>query len=120
MASNDPQCGDLPALDHCASYPLNEKTPPPYNKSSSSDIADDKQAYLDSEKALGNDCPHVDTVFFNGEPVVTNGRDVSRFVVDIHDDGESPLTFRSIILGTVFAGLGAALCQVFTDIHVTE
>jgi hypothetical protein len=53
-----------------------------------------------------------DVVFLNGEPVVTTGRDVSRFVVDIRDDGDDALTFRSFVLGTVMAGLGAALCQV--------
>lgn len=55
-----------------------------------------------------------DVLMLNGEPVVTNGRDVSRFVVDIRDDGEEALTFRSIFLGTLFAGLGAALSQEST------
>lgn len=50
---------------------------------------------------------------FNGEPVITNGRDVSRYVVDLRDDGDPALTLRSLTLGTVFAGLGAALCQVY-------
>jgi len=50
--------------------------------------------------------------YHNGEPVITTGRDVSRFAVDIRDDGDESLTFRSIFLGTVFAGMGAALCQV--------
>ncbi|KAF9460047.1 oligopeptide transporter [Collybia nuda] len=48
-----------------------------------------------------------------GEPVVTTGKDVSRFVVDLRDDGETALTFRSLCLGTVLAGLGAALCQIY-------
>jgi hypothetical protein len=46
------------------------------------------------------------------EPVITTGIDVSKYVVDIRDDGDSALTFRSLVLGTVFAGLGSALCQV--------
>ena len=50
--------------------------------------------------------------FRNGEPIITTGRDVSRFVVDIRDDEAPALTFRSIFLGTVFAGMGAALSQV--------
>ena len=50
--------------------------------------------------------------FHNGEPIITTGRDVSRFVVDIRDDEDPALTFRSMFLGTVFAGLGAALSQV--------
>lgn len=50
----------------------------------------------------------------NGEHVITTGRDVSRYLIDIRDDRDPALTFRSLFLGTVFAGLGAALCQVRT------
>ena len=50
--------------------------------------------------------------FRNGEPVITTGQDVSRFVVDIRDDEDQALTFRSLFLGTLFAGMGAALSQV--------
>ena len=50
--------------------------------------------------------------FHNGEPVITTGHDVSRFVVDIRDDEDPALTFRSIFLGTIFAGMGATLSQV--------
>ena len=53
-----------------------------------------------------------DVELLNGEPVITSGRDVSRFVVGLRDDGDPALTFRSLFLGTVMAGLGAALCQV--------
>jgi hypothetical protein len=51
-------------------------------------------------------------ILLNGEPVITTGHDVSRFVVDIRDDEDTALTFRSIFLGTLFAGLSAALSQV--------
>ena len=51
-------------------------------------------------------------ILHNGEPVITTGLDVSRFVVDIRDDEDTALTFRSMLLGTVFAGMGAALSQV--------
>ena len=50
--------------------------------------------------------------YLGGEPVISSGLDVSRFVVDIRDDEDPALTFRSLVLGTVLAGLGAALCQV--------
>jgi hypothetical protein len=50
-------------------------------------------------------------VYRNGEPVITTGRDVSRFAVDARDDGDEALTFRSIFLGSMFAGMGAALSQ---------
>jgi hypothetical protein len=51
-------------------------------------------------------------ILHNGKPVITTGQDVSRFVVDIRDDGDTALTFRSMFLGTIFAGMGAALSQV--------
>ena len=51
-------------------------------------------------------------IFHNGEPVITTGHDVSHFVVDIRDDEDTALTFRSMFLGTIFAGMGAALSQV--------
>jgi hypothetical protein len=72
------------------------------------DIVDEKvledQSYNDSDD---------DSVkYVNGEPVITTGKDVSRFAVELRDDGDQALTLRSILLGTVFAGLGAALRQV--------
>ena len=48
----------------------------------------------------------------NGEPVIRNGEDVSNYLLDVRDDGDPAMTFRSLVLGTVFAGLGAAMCQV--------
>jgi hypothetical protein len=50
--------------------------------------------------------------YVNGEPVITNGRDVSRYLVDLRDDEDPPFTFRSIVLGTAIGGFGAALYQV--------
>ena len=50
--------------------------------------------------------------YVNGEPVINSGRDVSKFLVDLRDDEDPPFTFRSIVLGTVIGGLGAALVQV--------
>jgi hypothetical protein len=47
-----------------------------------------------------------------GEPVIRTGADVSNYLLDVRDDGDPALTFRSLVLGTVFAGLGAAMCQV--------
>jgi hypothetical protein len=78
-------------------------------KSDSVEIVDEKDlAYLDADNSFRDD----DVVLLKGEPVVTSGKDVSRFVIDLRDDGEVALTFRSLFLGTVMAGLGAALCQV--------
>ncbi|KAI9447705.1 oligopeptide transporter [Lactarius indigo] len=50
---------------------------------------------------------------FDGEPVITSGRDVSQYLVDLRDDEDPPFTFRSIVLGTMIGGLGAALYQCF-------
>jgi hypothetical protein len=46
------------------------------------------------------------------EPLIRSGRDISEFIVDVRDDGGASLTFRSFILGTMFAGLSASLAQV--------
>ncbi|KAF4583571.1 hypothetical protein EYR38_002324 [Pleurotus pulmonarius] len=45
------------------------------------------------------------------EPIIRTGEDVSKYLVDVRDDGDPAITFRSMVLGTLFAALGAALCQ---------
>jgi hypothetical protein len=81
--------------------------------SDSVEIADEKaDAYF--QPLDENEKPE----YRNGEPVITTGRDVSRFAVDIRDDGDESLTFRSIFLGTVFAGMGAALCQASNQVFI--
>ena len=52
-----------------------------------------------------------DIIYVKGEPVIRTGSDVSHFLVDVRDDGDPALTFRSLSIGTIFACLGAALCQ---------
>jgi hypothetical protein len=75
--------------------------------------SDDKDATPDSIKSSHD---HEDTnerpLYVGGEPVITSGRDVSKHLVDLRDDGDPPFTFRSIVLGTVIGALGAALYQV--------
>ncbi|KAI0648419.1 oligopeptide transporter [Trametes meyenii] len=78
--------------------------------SSDSSVASDGK--LDAEKAAALDAEH-HVQFVNGEPVITTGWDVSRYLVDTRDDGDPSITFRSLLLGTIFAGLGAALCQIY-------
>jgi hypothetical protein len=56
--------------------------------------------------------PSSSTKFVNGEPIIVTGEDVSNYVVDDRDDGDPALTFRSFVLGTIIAGLGAALAEV--------
>ncbi|KAF8328081.1 OPT oligopeptide transporter protein-domain-containing protein [Cantharellus anzutake] len=59
----------------------------------------------------------------NREPVIESGEDVSNFVIDDRDDGDPAVTFRSFVLGTIIAGLGAALAQIYifkpTDVTVS-
>ena len=78
--------------------------------------ADDKVSFDEKrdidvvhDKHYGSFAKDDNVAYVNGEPVVSDGKDVSRFVVDLRDDGDPPVTFRSIILGTVFGGPGAAL-----------
>lgn len=54
----------------------------------------------------------VDVVRINGEPVIRTGRDVSRFLVELRDDGDPALTFRSLVIGTLFACVRAVNSQV--------
>ena len=39
--------------------------------------------------------------------------DVSRFVVSNRDDGDPALTFRSLILGTVFTALSSVITMLY-------
>jgi hypothetical protein len=90
--------------------------PTPNDKSASVDIpCDEKDAALDPDldrPSSGEDTVDEKPLFVNGEPVITNGRDVSRYLVDLRDDEDPPFTFRSVVLGTVIGGLGAALNEV--------
>ncbi|RDX52925.1 oligopeptide transporter [Lentinus brumalis] len=76
------------------------------------------EKHRSSDSYLGHKIEHgsaydEEVEYVNGEPVITSGRDVSRYLVDVRDDGDPALTFRSLFIGTVFAGLGAALCQIY-------
>jgi hypothetical protein len=75
-------------------FPGDEKEASPLDRSSHFEDVDETPKYV------------------KGEPVITTGRDVSRFLVDFRDDEDPPFTFRSAVLGTVIGGLGAALYQV--------
>ena len=100
------------------SLPTQPSDPPtPDEKSASVDITyDEKEAALDSnlDKHFSSfeDTLDEKPQYVNGEPVITSGRDVSRYLVDLRDDEDPPFTFRSAVLGTVIGGLGAALYQV--------
>jgi hypothetical protein len=78
--------------------------------------ADEKESPFDADKSH-NGCEDEDDkpLYVNGEPVISSGKDVSKYLVDLRDDGDPPITFRSLVLGTVIGGLGAALNQVCTN-----
>lgn len=54
--------------------------------------------------------------FLHGEPVIETGADVSNFAIDARDDEDQALTFRSFFIGTIVAGLGSALNEVFLTV----
>lgn len=73
----------------------------------------EKEASADWDKSYGDyEDQDEEPLYVNGEPVITSGKDVSKYLVDLRDDGDPPFTFRSVFLGTVIGGLGAALNQV--------
>lgn len=112
-AQAESQSNDLPVLQHQSpDLSSDEKAD---EKASSSEVVGEKDDYLDPERPISDsekNSIYSDTVLVNGEPVITTGMDISRYIVDLRDDGDPTLTFRSIVLGTIFAGLGAALYQV--------
>ncbi len=90
---------------------------PPVSNVSDEKQSQDSDSKIDEKASISDDSltrsnTDEEVQMVNGEPVVTSGKDVSRYVVDLRDDGDAALTFRSLTLGTIFAGLGAALCQV--------
>ncbi|KAJ5986607.1 OPT peptide transporter Mtd1 [Penicillium sp. IBT 35674x] len=52
--------------------------------------------------------------YIKGHPVIRNGLDVSKFLVSTRDDGDPSLTFRSIVLGTVFTALSSVITMLYT------
>ncbi|KAH9042869.1 oligopeptide transporter [Lactarius hengduanensis] len=81
--------------------------------SSSETSFKEKEPHVDSEKSPDGYDDEDEKSLVNGEPVITSGRDVSRYLVDLRDDEDPPFTFRSIVLGTMIGGLGAALYQIY-------
>ncbi|KAG6887980.1 hypothetical protein C0995_011263 [Termitomyces sp. Mi166 len=101
MVTIDHNDGAFPVLSEKVDVKVQQK----------SDVGDDlKKDAVGSVEVHSEDD---EVIYLNGEPVVTTGRDVSRFLVDVRDDGEAALTFRSLFLGTVTAGLGASLYQIY-------
>jgi len=97
--------------DRIETYPTKEKSTEVTSDSSS--VLVDEKGIIVHDGSVVSEQP----LYYNGEPVITTGRDVSYFVVDLRDDGDESLTFRSIFLGTIIAGMGATLVQVRILLH---
>ena len=82
--------------------------------------SDEKEAALDLGKYYVDKDTNEKLLYVHGEPIITSGRDVSKYLVDLRDDGDPPFTLRSIVLGTVIGGLGAALYQVCCPVSDKE
>src|SRR5712691_9109193 len=87
-----------PAFDEKAAYLV-----PPSNE---------REANLDLGKYYDHEDANEKSLYVNREPVITSGRDVSKYLIDLRDDEDPPFTLRSVVLGTAIGGLGAALYQV--------
>ncbi|GJJ10751.1 hypothetical protein Clacol_004979 [Clathrus columnatus] len=86
------------------------------NADSDSQLIQDAKLISDSESyVVRSDEPGnaTTTRFLHGEPIITSGEDVSNYAVDDRDDGDQSLTFRSLLIGTIVAGLGAALNEIY-------
>jgi hypothetical protein len=86
--------------------------PAPTNDASNSEKSSGKVSLHGKEGFLRSSPDHDGSLRNREEPFIRSGRDVSEFIVDVRDDGDVSLTFRSFILGTMFAGLAASLSQV--------
>ncbi|KAL2843107.1 OPT oligopeptide transporter protein-domain-containing protein [Aspergillus pseudoustus] len=56
---------------------------------------------------------HDDVEYVKGHPVINNGADVSKFIVSDRDDGDPALTFRSVVLGSVFTALSSVITILY-------
>ncbi|TFY79230.1 hypothetical protein EWM64_g4787 [Hericium alpestre] len=121
MVFHDEPESPMPTLTSAAA-PFNEKAASVSQKGSDDgDIVKERDPDHANEKVIQDFLDEDGEVtMVNGEPVITSGRDISRYIVDLRDDGDPPLTFRSVVLGTVFGGLGAALYQIYTFKPVVE
>jgi hypothetical protein len=82
-----------------------------------------ESAHIDSpgsEKSLdlqtkSTDLAYNDEKTETGEPdvVIVSGQDVSTHLLSLRDDGDSPLTFRSILLATGLSAFAAVMYQIY-------
>ncbi|KAE8350720.1 OPT oligopeptide transporter protein-domain-containing protein, partial [Aspergillus coremiiformis] len=67
----------------------------------------------DGEDSVGSQGDNDDVLYVKGHPVIRTGADVSKFIVSVRDDGDASLTFRSMVLGTVFTALSSAITMLY-------
>ncbi|KAF7588561.1 hypothetical protein BBP40_005516 [Aspergillus hancockii] len=66
----------------------------------------------DGEESLGSQRDE-DTVYVKGHPVIRTGLDVSKYIISVRDDGDPSLTFRSIVLGSIFTALSSVITMLY-------
>lgn len=73
-------------------------------------------AKLDTTNFAFDELNGTDAVEYSasGEPIIRNGSDVSRFIVSQRDDGDPALTFRGLVLGSIFTALSSAITIIYT------
>ncbi|KAL4803348.1 OPT oligopeptide transporter protein-domain-containing protein [Aspergillus unguis] len=83
---------------------------PPYqaNNANKASVVD-SVAPVNPEGEIHSD----DVEYVKGHPVIRTGYDVSKFIISDRDDGDPALTFRSIVLGTVFTALSSVITILY-------
>ena len=115
IETDPPAFSPLSTLPSVTLIDYNERLPSIDDSKSFTGASSEKVEYTDVDKveessvSVYND---EDVLLVNGDPVIRTGLDVSKYAVDIRDDHDPAMTFRSFFLGSIFAGLGSALGQV--------
>ncbi|CAH0019924.1 unnamed protein product [Clonostachys rhizophaga] len=73
----------------------------------------DRDSPGEPEEDHSDDSRESDTTYVNGHPVIRDGFDVSKFLISVRDDGDPALTFRSIVLGSVFTALSSVITMLY-------
>ncbi|KAI5361396.1 Putative oligopeptide transporter, OPT superfamily [Septoria linicola] len=78
---------------------------------------DDKNVQAAVAETIGenvlNSDPSDEGVSVKGHAVIRNGMDVSKYLVSARDDGDTALTFRSIVLGTSFTAFSSVVTMLY-------
>lgn len=69
---------------------------------------------LEDVSDLPIDSKYVTKFNDKGEPIIETGHDVSRYLVSVRDDGDEPMTFRGLVMGTALGVLNILIGTLFT------